>query len=146
MLVMTGSSRDKLSFLVTRKNQAFYGADITHFPLLDDGFVDAFAKNFNEQFDAKHKFSPTTLKTAFEMVGRRPEMFRTVVAEAVMSGHGAEALDEMVTAGAEELRRKAWAEFEVLSKDFIETKWVFKDFLSGNLKDDSDDDMRDLFN
>ena len=116
MLVMTGSSRDKLSFLVTRKNQAFYGADITHFPLLDDGFVDAFAKNFNEQFDAKHKFSPTTLKTAFEMVGRRPEMFRTVVAEAVMSGHGAEALDEMVTAGAEELRRKAWAEFESINE------------------------------
>ena len=116
MLVMTGSSRDKLSFLVTRKNQAFYGADITHFPLLDDGFVDAFAKNFNEQFDAKHKFSPTTLKTAFEMVGRRPEMFRTVVAEAVMSGHGAEALDEMVTAGAEELRRKAWAELESINE------------------------------
>jgi len=38
------------------------------------------------------------------------------------------------------------AEFEVLSKEFIQTKWVFKDFLSGNLKDDGDDDMRDLFN
>lgn len=112
MLVMTGSSRDKLSFMVTRKNQAFFGAEITHFPLIDDGFVDAFAKDFNEQFTTKHKFSSTTLKTAFDMVGRRPEMFRTVVAEAVMSGHGAEALDEMVTAGAEELRRKAWTEFE----------------------------------
>lgn len=112
MLVMTGSSRDKLSFMVTRKNQAFYGSDITHFPLLDDGFVDAFARNFNAQFATKHKFSSATLKTAFEMVGRRPEMFRAVLAEAVMSGRGAEALDAMVTAGAEELRRKAWAEFE----------------------------------
>ncbi len=37
------------------------------------------------------------------------------------------------------------AEFEVLSKEFIQTKWVFKDFLAGNLKDD-DVDMRDLFN
>lgn len=35
MLVMTGSSRDKLSFLVTRKNQAFYGADICQH-LVDD--------------------------------------------------------------------------------------------------------------
>jgi len=39
-------------------------------------------------------------------------MFRTVVAEAAMSGHGTEALHEMVTAGAERLRRKAWAECE----------------------------------
>lgn len=38
------------------------------------------------------------------------------------------------------------AEFEVLSKEFIQTKWVFKDFLTGNLKDDDERDMRDLFN
>jgi len=130
MLVMTGSSRDKLSFLVTRKNQAFYGADITHFPLLDDGFVDAFAKNFNEQFDAKHKFSTATLKTAFEMVGRRPEMFRNVVAEAVMCGHGAEALNEMVTAGAEELQQKAWAEFETIYEALTPTQRAVLDTIA----------------
>lgn len=112
MLVMTGSSRDKLSFMVARKNQAFYGAEITHFPLLDDGFVDAFAKDFNEQFVSQHKFSVDALKKAFDFVGRRPEMFRAVVADAVMSCHGAAALDEMVTNGAENLQRKAWAEFE----------------------------------
>ncbi|MCE7924960.1 MAG: magnesium chelatase [Haliscomenobacteraceae bacterium CHB4] len=38
------------------------------------------------------------------------------------------------------------AEFEVLSKEFIQTKWVFRDFLTGNLKDDDERDMRDLFN
>jgi magnesium chelatase subunit I len=32
------------------------------------------------------------------------------------------------------------AEFEILSKEFIESKWVFKDFLTGNLSDE------DLFN
>ncbi|GAB4496654.1 MAG: magnesium chelatase [Saprospiraceae bacterium] len=47
-----------------------------------------------------------------------------------------------------ELALHGLAEFEVLSKEFIQTKWVFKDFLTGNLKDDDDDDrdMRDLFN
>lgn len=47
-----------------------------------------------------------------------------------------------------ELALHGLAEFEVLSKEFIETKWVFRDFLTGNLKDDEDDekDMRDLFN
>lgn len=130
MLVMTGSSRDKLSFMVTRKNQAFFGAEITHFPLLDDGFVDAFAKGFNEQFATKHKFSSSTLKTAFDMVGRRPEMFRTVIAEAVMSGHGAEALDEMVTAGAEELRRKAWSEFETTHEALTPTQKAVLDAIA----------------
>jgi hypothetical protein len=39
------------------------------------------------------------------------------------------------------------AEFEVLNKEMMETRWVFKDFLSGNLKDDEDeDDVRNLFN
>lgn len=114
MLVMTGSSRDKLSFMVARKSQAFYGAEITHFPLLDDGFVDSFARNFNEQFSSQHKFSVDALKKTFELVGRRPEMFKSVVSEAVMSCHGAEALDEMVAAGAEALQRQAWAEFESL--------------------------------
>jgi len=47
-----------------------------------------------------------------------------------------------------ELALHGLAEFEVLSKEFIQTKWVFKDFLTGNLKDDEDNDqdMRDLFN
>jgi magnesium chelatase subunit I len=45
-----------------------------------------------------------------------------------------------------ELALHGLAEFEVLSKEFIQTKWVFKDFLTGNLKDDDERDMRDLFN
>ncbi len=54
-------------------------------------------------------------------------------------------LDELETYTYMELVLHGLAEFEVLSKEFIETKWVFKDFLAGNLKDD-DVDMRDLFN
>ncbi|MBN8682367.1 MAG: sigma 54-interacting transcriptional regulator [Chitinophagales bacterium] len=38
------------------------------------------------------------------------------------------------------------SEFEVLDKDFLQTRLVFKDFITGNLKDEDDDDMRDLFN
>ncbi|MCA0238296.1 MAG: magnesium chelatase [Bacteroidetes bacterium] len=38
------------------------------------------------------------------------------------------------------------AEFEVLNKEFLVSRWVFKDYLSGNLKDEDEDDMRDLFN
>ncbi|TNE69268.1 MAG: magnesium chelatase [Bacteroidetes bacterium] len=40
------------------------------------------------------------------------------------------------------------AEFEVLNKDVIQNKWVFKDFLTDSGLNDEDDepDMRDLFN
>ncbi|MCC7244928.1 MAG: magnesium chelatase [Saprospiraceae bacterium] len=40
------------------------------------------------------------------------------------------------------------AEFDQISKDFIQTRLQFKDFLTGNIggKDDDDDDLRDLFN
>ena len=38
------------------------------------------------------------------------------------------------------------SEFDLLSKEFIQTRWVFKDHLTGNMGDDDDDDMRDLFN
>jgi hypothetical protein len=49
-LVMTGSNRDKLTHLVLRKNQPFFGAGITHFPLLDRGFINAYAAWLKPQF------------------------------------------------------------------------------------------------
>lgn len=58
-------------------------------------------------------------------------------------------------AGVDELERHIFmelvlfglSEFEVLSKDFVQTKVVFKDLLASNMRsDDDDDDMRDLFN
>ncbi|MDX1910105.1 MAG: sigma 54-interacting transcriptional regulator, partial [Saprospiraceae bacterium] len=39
------------------------------------------------------------------------------------------------------------AEFDVLSKSFVQTKWVFKDHLTGAMgSDDDDNDLRGLFN
>lgn len=38
------------------------------------------------------------------------------------------------------------SEFDVLSKEFVQTRWVFKDHLTGSLGDDEDDDVRGLFN
>jgi magnesium chelatase subunit I len=39
------------------------------------------------------------------------------------------------------------SEFDLLSKEFIQTKWVFKDHLAGSLNDEEgDDDVRGLFN
>jgi hypothetical protein len=57
-------------------------------------------------------------------------MFRTVIAEAVMCGHGAEALNEMVTAGAEELQQKAWAEFETIYEALTPTQRAVLDTIA----------------
>lgn len=111
LLVMTGSSRDKLTFMVANRKQAFYGAEITRFPLLDDKFVEAYAKDFNRQFNTAHQFTLDAMKKAFELVGRRPEKLRAAVSEAVANCLGPNGLAEMVTTGAAKLQQAAWDEF-----------------------------------
>ncbi|MCC7466267.1 MAG: magnesium chelatase [Saprospiraceae bacterium] len=45
-----------------------------------------------------------------------------------------------------ELALHGLAEFDVLSKSFVQTKWVFKDHLAGAMGDEEEDDLRGLFN
>ena len=111
-LVMTGSNRDKLTHLVLRRNEPFYGAGVTTFPLLDRGFVQAYAQWLNTQFTDDKKFSQASLERAFELVGHRPEMLKTVVGEAVSNFGGARALDRLLQDNAQRLRKRAWHEFE----------------------------------
>lgn len=110
-LVMTGSNRDKLTHLVLRKSEPFYGAGVTRFPLLDQGFVEAYAQWLNPQFADGKAFSVATLERAFELVGRRPEMLKRVVGEAVADLGGAQALDALIERNAQHLQQRAWQEF-----------------------------------
>lgn len=111
-LVMTGSNRDKLAHLVVRKSEPFYGAGVTRFPLLDRGFVEAYAAWLNPQFVEDRKFSVEALDKAFELVGRRPEMLKQVVGEAVADFGGASALDQLLANNARLLQSRAWGDFE----------------------------------
>lgn len=45
-----------------------------------------------------------------------------------------------------ELALHGLAEFDVLSKSFVQTRWVFKDHLTGAMGEDEEDDLRGLFN
>ncbi|MBL7803154.1 MAG: magnesium chelatase [Saprospiraceae bacterium] len=45
-----------------------------------------------------------------------------------------------------ELALHGLAEFEVLNKEVVQNRWTFRDYLTGNLRDEDDEDMRDLFN
>jgi magnesium chelatase subunit I len=57
-------------------------------------------------------------------------------------------IDELERYTFMELAVHGLAEFDVLNRDVVQARWVFKDHLAGsNLKDDDDDtDLRDLFN
>ena len=111
-LVLTGSNRDKLAHLVLRKNEPFFGAGITRFPLLDRGFVEAYAQWLKPQFADGREFSVDTLERAFELVGRRPEMLKRLVGESVAELGGAPALDELIARNARQLQDRSWREFE----------------------------------
>lgn len=110
-LVMTGSNRDKLTHLVLRRSEPFYGAGVTRFPLLDRGFVEAYAEWLKPQFADGRSFSADTLERAFTLVGRRPEMLKRVVGEAVADWGGAQALDALIERNAQEIQHRAWQEF-----------------------------------
>ncbi|MEO6853902.1 MAG: hypothetical protein ABI410_23000 [Rhodoferax sp.] len=110
-LVMTGSNRDKLTHLVLRRSEPFYGAGVTRFPLLDRGFVEAYAEWLKPQFADGKSFSADTLERAFTLVGRRPEMLKRVVGEAVADWGGAQALDALIERNAQEIQHRAWQEF-----------------------------------
>jgi hypothetical protein len=110
-LVMTGSNRDKLTHLVLRKSEPFYGAGVTRFPLLDRGFVEAYAAWLKPQFADGKAFSADTLERAFDLLGRRPEMLKRVVGEAVADWGGADALDALIERNAQQLQSRAWQEF-----------------------------------
>lgn len=110
-LVFTGSNQDKLSRLVLKKAQPFYGCSVSRFPLLDQGFSDAYTSHINKKLSEDNQFDPRAVWAAFKLVGQRPEMLRAIVGEVALEG-GAGALTEALSAGAESFRARIWGEME----------------------------------
>ncbi len=79
--MFTGSNRDKLAHLVLSRNQPFYGSSITPFPLLGKAFTQAYTAHLNAHLAQTNQFNADDLDQAFELVGRRPEMLRSVIGE-----------------------------------------------------------------
>lgn len=111
-LVMTGSNREKLAELLTGKASAFFGAQVTPFPLLDTEFVEAYAAWLNRQTVRGHHYSAITLTRAFRLLGHMPEMLKSVVGRAFADLGGAHALDELVNHHAGEIQALMWQEVE----------------------------------
>lgn len=111
-LIFTGSSRDKLAQLVLNRQQPFFGAMVTPFPLLGDDFVDAYTKDINTKLAAGNNFQTQDMKRAFELVGRRPELLAAIVQRVALGLGAAPDLGELLEQGAAEVQAGVWAEFE----------------------------------
>lgn len=110
-LVFTGSNQDKLSRLVQKKTEPFFGCDITKFPLLGKSFSDAYTVHTNARLAPDNQFSPDAMWEAFQLVGQRPEKLRTLVGKIALD-EGAENLSEALRSGAQDLRKEIWHEME----------------------------------
>jgi len=111
-LVLTGSNRDKLAHLVLSRNQPFYGSSVTPFPLLNKEFTKAYTAHLNAHLAQTNQFSADDIDQAFELVGRRPEMLRSIIGEVALELGEASNLGELLRNSAETLRAGVWTEFE----------------------------------
>lgn len=94
LLVFTGSHRDKLSNLVTRRTQPFDGSEVGDFPRLERDFSGAYTAWLNERLAADNQFNPDDVWSAFAGVGQHPELLRRVLEAAAFSEGKAASLRE----------------------------------------------------
>jgi len=116
-LVFTGSSRDKLSNLVLKSKQPFYGAHITPFPLLGRDFVRFIADVWNGRLAVSNQFEPDDLEYAFNLVGRRPEMLNLLLTEVSVGLGEASNLGELLRTGAINHQAGIWSDYESAYND-----------------------------
>ena len=88
MLVFTGSNRNKLASLVIGREQAFYGASVSDFPLLGSDYAAAFCDYVNDGISESRKFKHRDMIQAFELLWRKPEFLSDAAKSAVVGGTG----------------------------------------------------------
>lgn len=111
-LVLTGSNRDKLADLVQRREQPFFGASVTDFPLLGRDYVDAYVAWLNERLAAGNQIAADVAWRAFELLGHRPELLQELLRETALGARGAGGLEFAITERAGDLRRRLWRQYE----------------------------------
>ena len=111
MLVWTGSNRDKLVQLIIKKNQPFFGSDITSFPLLGRDYTDFFTAKVNESLASNNQFDEDSVWKAFQLTGHRPEILRQMVGRTAIN-HEAGSFSELLKQDASWWHSQIWEEFE----------------------------------
>ncbi len=110
MLVLTGSNRDKLAQLVIKKDQPFFGSEVTAFPLLGRDYTDFFTDKVNHSLVANNQFSNDSMWEAFQLIGHRPEVLRQIVGRAAIN-HEAHSFSDLLKQDASIWCDQIWGEF-----------------------------------
>ncbi|GGI28264.1 hypothetical protein [Bradyrhizobium guangdongense] len=111
-LVFTGSHRDKLASLVIGKNQPFFGASVTDFPLLGADFAAAYADFVNTRLAGDRQIDKKVVARAFEIVAFRPELLQAAVREYVTGSIGVNGSSPSLLEQAYVVRERYWQEFD----------------------------------
>lgn len=111
MLVFTGSNRDKLAHLVLKKDQPFYGSEITSFPLLTKDFSDSFTNWVNQNLASTNQFTKDAMWKAFKLVGHKPEIIRQITGRLALNGDAGQ-LAELLEKDSYHWQIRQWNEFE----------------------------------
>lgn len=111
MLVCTGSNRDKLTHLVLKKDQPFFGSEVTSFPLLNKDFSDAFTEWANKSLARGNQFTKESMWLAFKSVGHRPEILSHIAGRIALSGDASN-FAELLEKDALIWHDRVWEEFE----------------------------------
>ncbi len=111
-LVFTGSHREKLAHLVRKKDQPFFGSQVTPFPLLRQDFTNAYTDWVNARLAASNQFDKQDMYEAFQWVGHRPEMLKAIIGEIALDLGEARNLGQLLKEGVAGLRDRLWASLE----------------------------------
>ncbi len=111
MLVFTGSNRDKLAHLILKKDQPFFGSDITAFPLLGKDYTDAFTLWVNKNLAPNNQFTKDSMWKAFQLIGHKPEILRQLAGRIALSGE-ARHFTALLEHDALIWKNRIWDEFE----------------------------------
>jgi len=111
MLVLTGSNRDKLAQLVVKKDQPFFGSEVTTFPLLGIDFTDFFTEKVNISLASGNQFNKEDMWQAFQLIGHRPEILRQIVGRVAIA-NDAESFSDLLQQDASFWLSQIWQGFE----------------------------------
>lgn len=87
MLVLTGSNRDKLAQLVIKKEQPFFGSEISSFPLLGKNFTDFLTRKINQALAQNNQFDEEAVWEAFQLTGHKPEILLQIMARCALNNN-----------------------------------------------------------
>ncbi len=126
MLVLTGSNRDKLAQLTIKKNQPFFGSEISAFPLLGEDYIHFFTEKINAGLAANNQFNEESVWEAFQLTGHRPEILRQIIGRTALNHH-AESFSDLLKQDAFLWHSQLWEEFE---NDFSQLSSIQKSVLT----------------